>query len=454
MALPVERLNDKFEGEFAFRGRRHGVPFALPGDHVQFQMERRGRRRAMKVIKIERADAYPDLPLTDPFCAVYGRCGGCRAQHLDYDFGLRLKSDPIVETMRSRYDVTPEVHPVPAREGYRGRMDFVVDGSNVGLRPVGDYASFVDIERCPIQSDAANDIMSTFRALLKRFPDVAWSRADRTGVVKYITIRAGSADPIAVLTIDAQGLTDANYLTFREELSRAVHLVETTTEPSSEVSCPPGGTPISGDGTFAVSLGGRVFSVPYDAFFQPNPGAFNVLLDWSFSAVTDALNANEVAPAGDDAATARGSLIDLYSGMGVLSALTVDRFPGRFAAVRGFDFTESAIARAKRIFSEDMPLGFEALDLLSPPDDLFDSPPAPELIIVDPPRAGMSPKLSKLLARKAPAPWILYISCNPRSQLQDLDMIRKVYQPRKACIVDCFPFTPHLEQAVLLERLT
>lgn len=449
MALPVERLNDKFEGEFTFRGRRYGVPFTLPGDHVQFQLERKGRRRnSMKVVKIERADSYPDsLPLSAPFCEHHGRCGGCRAQHLDYQYQLTLKTEPVRAKMIEKFGVTPAVLPAPARRHFRGRMDFAVAPNAVGLRPAGDFASFVDIAECPVQSEAANAVLEVFRRVLAKHPGVAFDRETETGVLKYITIRSGHESTLAALTIESERREDPDYLRFRADLCDTLPdgfpLIETYSVSPSDVSCTPDGTTVRGEGFFTARLGRRDFRVPYDAFFQPNPAAFDVLLDWCFAALDECFEAD-------------GSvLIDLYAGMGVLSSLLVHRYPDRFRAVRGFDFTPSAVQRAPDFFPEETALDFRALDLNRPGPDLFAGENPASLIVIDPPRAGLSPNLARLIAEKKPAPLILYISCNPRTQLRDLDeFLFASYRPLDACIADCFPFTPHLEQAILLERRT
>lgn len=94
-------------------------------------------------------------------------------------------------------------------------------------------------------------------------------------------------------------------------------------------------------------------------------------------------------------------------------------------------------------------IDFTAMDLNKPTEGFFSD--SHRLALIDPPRAGMSRRLLKGLA-KAEVPLLLYVSCNPTSQLRDLEVLSEKYRPLSACIVDCFPHTPHLEQAVLLEK--
>ncbi|HQI19812.1 MAG TPA: hypothetical protein PLW55_10735, partial [Leptospiraceae bacterium] len=98
MALPIQKINSRLEGEFVFRGRPYSVPFTLPGDLVQFKLSRKTGRLGMEVLHIEKAH-NTDFALADPFCAVYGRCGGCRGQHIPYPKQIELKTTDLVRAM-------------------------------------------------------------------------------------------------------------------------------------------------------------------------------------------------------------------------------------------------------------------------------------------------------------------------------------------------------------------
>ncbi len=462
MALPVERLNERFEGEFKFKGRTLKVPFTLPGDLVQFQLKFRGpKHERFRVVKIERAESYPpELRLETPFCPYHGRCGGCRAQHLEYNpTQLQIKAVPIQEQMEAVCGRRPKLIPAPEIQSYRHRMDFVVDGEHVGLRPIGDFSSFVDIESCGIQRPGANAALALCRELLHEFPGAAYRREDRSGCLKYVTIRQGFESGVIVLTAQEEGRGLRDYADFVAKLTDRLvlerdrkdspifgySLIETSADThENEVSCGPGGRVIVGRGGYDELIGGQRFDVPYDAFFQPNPPAFDGLLARAFEWIA----AHDVLAAlnGD------GRMLDLYAGAGVLSAVTAAQFPQAFGSVRGFEFTESAVERAPVNFQSVGFSGetdFRAADLNQPSEDLLQDA---DLLIADPPRAGLSGKLCAAIAERRPAPWFLYISCNPKSQLRDLEVLLDQYEVVEACVVDCYPHTPHLEQAVLLRR--
>ncbi len=483
MALPVERLNADLEGEFRFRGRPVSVPFALPGDLVQFRSERAGRRFRIRPLYIEQAQQPdPGVRRADPFCRNFGTCGGCRGQHLDYGFQLELKAGPVVRAMQERFDVTPEVVGAPGLRAFRNRMDFVVEGEGIGLRPAGEFEAYVPLSSCPVQSAGADLVLALLAELLVQFPGVGFRRglrrvesppvarvakgpvanepdraeeppqpqreSDRGGPLKYATVRSGDSGGMLVLTLSEDDIAPApsEYEAFCTELiarlPKGWHVTECRVPRPSEVSCVAGGRVLHGRPEFPTHLGGLEFQVPYDAFFQPNVAGFDLILDWARRALAAAWGAH---------APADLALIDLYCGVGALGAFVASCFSGAQTTLTGYDFTGSAIAAApKNLEGRAHTSTFHAVDLNDPPADLFARPA--DLVIVDPPRAGMSPALRRFVSAECAAPLLLYVSCNPKSQLSDLRELSVNYRVSAACIVDCFPHTGHLEQVVLLRR--
>ena len=451
LALPVTRINERLEGEILHSGKAYGVPFALPGDLVQFQIRRRGRKRKLKVDHIERAEGYgPEVRQASPFCEYYGDCGGCRGQHLDYEFQVELKTRPALDGLRARLpnDSVIRVLEAPAVSGGRNRMDFAIDRSAIGLRPAGDFRRIVDIQNCAIQSDAANETLQILRRLLMKHDGVAFDRRTGEGVVQYATIRFSKAcgSGVLVLTIEETAREDPEYRRFRTALAATLEggpwsLIECTNKWPSDLSCTPGGQVIYGRAGYDERLGGRDFFVPYDGFFQPFPAAFDLLLDFAIAALENHLDPRHA-----------GALLDLFCGAGVLSSIFTQRFASNFNAIFGCDSVLSVVERAPANLKHfSGPCEFAAVDLNRPPDSLFETRDV-RLVVMDPPRAGIGPRLARQIVENSTAPLLLYISCNPLSQLSDLDLIAPAYEPIAATICDCYPQTPHLESAVLLRR--
>ncbi len=445
MALPVERLNARLEGEFRFRGRKISAPYALPGDLVQFEAGRRG----VRIRHIERAAEYPpEIERDTPFCEAFGRCGGCRGQHLQYGYQLKLKTDPIVSAWQERFGLTPAIAPAPALQSYRGRMDFVVDRGVVGQRMIGQFEQLVDLEHCPIQKPAANAALGLVRRALESHPAAAYCRTTREGAIKFATIRSGKNSGIVALTIVADGIATPECQALIEALSESLaglaaetatawDLVLCPVPPESELSAPPGGQALRGEGTFREELGGREFAIPYDGFFQPNPDAFELILT--------ALRGMAAAASGD------ADLIDLYCGAGALSALLLDWFPNRWQKVYGYELSAASVALAgANVARPGVGLEYQTLDLNAAPAGLLSERRG--MAIADPPRAGISKSLRRELIEAKGIAALLYVSCNPDSKLSDLADLSAAFQPVQTTIVDCYPHTPHLEQVTLLLR--
>jgi len=453
VALPIDKINSRLEGEFTFGGRTYAVPFTLPGDRVQFKLGRKGGRLSMEVLHIERAE--PQRETTVPaFCEFYGDCGGCRGQHLPYQRQLELKTAPVLSAMQS-LGFTPDVIPAPSQRSYRNRMDFVIGRpmtaqnqsdsvqpttlprGTVGLRGARDFARFIDITSCAIQRDQGNTILEAVRRAAQSYPDASFDRTNATGVLKYATLRTGLSSCV-VLTIETGRENDERYATFLAELKNLLpadcSIIEAATTSPSDVSCPPGGRVLRGKAGFTERLAGIDFEVAYDAFFQPNPQAFDQLISWCLETTER------------HAIKEGGGLLDLYCGAGVLSSIWTSRLPGLFSGVRGFDITESAIVSASSNLKHFQgPVDFRAIDLASPGSLEIGN----DFVIADPARGGLSPALRKILIAN-PVSTFLYISCNPEGQARDLKELSAAYRISEARIFDCYPQTPHLEQAVFL----
>ncbi|MBI3395405.1 MAG: hypothetical protein HY042_06190 [Spirochaetia bacterium] len=286
---------------------------------------------------------------------------------------------------------------------------------------------------------------------MKAHPGTAFSRATKEGSVKFATVRTGDVSGMLVLTVeknlshdlrlDTDVMLEAMVAALKDLTSRTgyrVSLVVCETVHPADVSCIPGGRVIFGDSWFQDRLGGATFDVPYDAFFQPNPSAFDELLRWC---------TKQLSPL-----PASSTLYDLYCGSGTLSKLFSSAFPGRFQEIVGFEFIASAADTAARAHeSALLPAKFHALDLNQPGALHLNADNA--LVVCDPPRPGLSDEVKRALMEASDRiPHILYISCNPDSQIRDLAHLSSAYAPVSAAIADCYPQTPHLEQAVLLSK--
>lgn len=452
MALPVHRLNSRFEGEIEYGKRLYGAPFALPGDLVQFRLNRR-RKKSFQVVHIERADDYSDeikKILAEPFCEYYSKCGGCRGQHLQYQYQLDLKCSPIEKMMYDAFSVHTKRIEAPALSAHRHRMDFVVDGQIMGQRPAADHSKFISIHECPVQGPFANQALEIMQVSIQEYKQIPWSRQLQTGILKYVTIRSNKKSGLVILTLITEYEKNPEFAAWLDFVLNHVKqilpefgVVVCESETNSEVSAPPGGKAVLGVALYTETLAGMNFQVAYDSFFQPNPAAFDLLLEKLFQVMDDTIPE-----------TISSGLIDLYCGNAVLSSILTDRYQESFKRVAGFESVQSAIQNAKKNlqhFSGEARFYVQDLNQASAElEKVLDEPC--NLIVVDPPRAGMNPKISHKLSQIKHIPWLLYISCNPVTQIRDLEIMKSAWIVQSAFLADCYPQTPHLEQAVFLRN--
>ena len=533
MALPIEGINHFLEGILTFKKKKHSIPFAVPGQQVQFQLTHRGRRRnKLKVLHLEGEAVQEnlDFQLATPFCEHYRSCGGCRAQHIAYEDQFRIKSNFILEEFAKHFSLKAECIPSPLLQNYRNRMDFCLQQQNedngkiinaLGLRPPNDYEKIIAIQNCPIQSTLANQALHLCQYLLHLYDgeQIAYKTEELTessGALKYMSIRTGiDSSFVLVLSAVKEQANDAKYVQFKQDLchlfeqffisnilpaaigntenantenantknantenantknllNSAPHqetsfmIIETYLAATEEMPAQENYifdaqnnefTPVSKIllkhnedvahphfRGYKEKLGGVDFSVPFSSFFQPSPRIFDLLLQWCFTHLsfdTDNLQ-----------------LLDLYCGMGVLSAIFIAKYPNLFEQILGYDSNPAAIREAQSSFSHllsttaHLKASFSELDLHEglPP---LENPHAPTIAIIDPPRAGMHKKILSFLLENSSIKTLIYISCNPASQLEDLKALHSAYTPKFSCIVDCYPHTRHLETAVILHR--
>lgn len=475
MRTKILRLNSHLEGELRHGERIFPVQCALPGDEVEYEVIGRGRRRRVLLHSVSPAlDPFLAGPLADglaegpaagipraePFCAHFGRCGGCRAQHIAYPQQFFLKAAPYVAGMQQHFGLDVQCIEADPVRRYRNRMDFVVGAGVVGLRPAGSFRGFIDIESCGIQRQRANDVLRIARGLFRRFPGAAHYRKAREGAIKYLTLREGSKSGAAILTLCEGTANTADYVAFRSALVEALDeyealhaypfsLIECESRPLSEISAVPGGRAIRGALSFEESMGPLVFRVPYDAFFQPNPPGFYRLFD---AALRFAEQQCLWAP---------GPILDLYCGSAVLSLVAADRHgedgAHRVQGIYGADFSETGVALGRCNIEDYLaasgrafPFRLEARDLTRGEMDFPDA----ALAILDPPRAGLAQGMIEWLCEKRPTDTILSIACSPMVQIENLKKLAGAYRPVFAAVADVFPHTAHLESAVVLQRIT
>ncbi|WP_244310249.1 class I SAM-dependent RNA methyltransferase [Leptospira noumeaensis] len=431
----MESLDSDFSGIVtAPNGKKVNIFFAYPGDELTVEyVKRRPRQRSLRIHETIR---HHDWNLVK--CDVFGECGGCTGQHIDYEKQLELKFSPILESFKK--DLGISITPLPSSKiyEYRSRMDFsVFPGPIIGQRQRGNFRKVVPITSCSIQSQWANDALKDVQSVLNQIPDVIWDRRSEEGGLKYLTIRKAqnTDDGILIFTFTEGYESHPSMEKFRNLCLASLKqesLLFCYNRPKSEVSASGRAEVLRGKSTFTEQVLGETFQIPFDSFFQPNPSGFLPILSFI----------KERLP------QAGKNLIDLFCGNGFFSLL----YGGSFQNVDGYELTESSIAIASKTFEGRFPNkshSFQITNLFMSTDLLKEKEDA--TLILDPPRAGAGKLVSQWIRDFGPK-HLFYVSCNPYSQKEDVSTFLPNYDFMDGILIDPYPHTPHTESVLFFQR--
>lgn len=438
------------------------VPFAVPGDVVDLQV--RKKKHSYCEAEVIRFREYSKVRAT-PMCSHFGVCGGCKWQNLPYEEQLKAKQRQVQDQLRRIGKVElPEFRPIMGSvkiSEYRNKLEFgcanrrwrtkeeisedtVFDAASnnaVGFHITGSFDKILPIEKCWLMDDLHNRIRNEIRDYATGTGMTFFDLRAQKGLLRDIIIRNSNSGEWMVIIqfhYDEEG---------DDERAKALlqHLADKFPEITSLMyldnqKC----NDTIGDQNILTFRGNdHIFEQMEELKFKVGPKSFyqtNTEQAYHLYSV-----AREFA-----ALTGDELVYDLYTGTG-----TIANFVARNARkVIGIEYVPEAIEDAKinseingitntLFFAGDMK------DILN--DDFIASHGRPDVIITDPPRAGMHADVVNTILRAAPRR-IVYVSCNPATQARDLAALDADYKVMAVQPVDMFPHTPHVENVVLLER--
>ena len=415
----------------------------LPGDTVRARVTKVQRRHA-EALATEVLEPSP-LRVEAP-CNHYPACGGCRFQDLAYEAQAEAKAEQVADALRRIGGISePPLEPIlPAEEifHYRNKLEYsftqLEDRPTLGFHKAGRWDEVLEIERCWLTTDLGNAIRNAVREWARGDKLVAYDQAEHTGYLRHLVVREGmNTGQVLVQLVtgpgekfDTGGFVDA---VRRFPEVRSVHW--SVNDSAAEVTNLPTQL-LWGEEAIEEELCGLRFRVRPNAFLQTNSRMaeriYGVVRE--FAALT-----------GDE------TVYDLYCGIGTIGlVLARDAL-----TVWGIDISEESIACA--LENADLNgignAAYFAGNVGQALEELRDRSGGADVVVVDPPRAGLAGKALKRLG-EIEAPRIVYVSCNPTTLAGDLKRLREEYgyELRRAKPVDMFPHTPHVETVSLLER--
>jgi 23S rRNA (uracil1939-C5)-methyltransferase len=461
--LVVESLSFGGKGLARVNGFVVFIDRTIPGQRVLVRITRKkpsyAEARVLEVLE--------DSPLAiTPRCSHFGTCGGCLWQNLPYEEQLRVKRNLVWECLAHigglSHDVVLPTLPSPQIFYYRNKMEFSfaprrwllpeeIDGQQLekprnfalGLHVKGFYNRVLDIEECHLQNPLSAAMVKRVRqfALASGLPP--YNTIDHTGFWRFLIVRDSKhSGQILVELITApapSGSTEIEQLSseLRAEIPEISTFVHGISSKKAQIARADTRNVIIGPGYIEEKIGALQFRISSGAFFQTNSQASKILLEQVLAGC--ALSGAEV-------------VWDLYCGTGTM-AIGVAKAARN---VIGFELIEEALTDARtnaRLNGADnccFVLG-DLKSLLADPSSLIDRYGSPEVVVTDPPRAGMHPSVVKQLVALTPSK-IVYVSCNPATLARDLKMLMEKYRLIQVQPVDMFPHTPHIEAVAVLER--
>jgi 23S rRNA (uracil1939-C5)-methyltransferase len=433
------------------------VPMLIPGDVVDLRVIRK-RKKYLEGKVIKYREYSPDR--INARCSHFGVCGGCKWQHLPYDMQLRYKEKQVKDNLTRIGKVElPVIHPIIGSEEvfhYRNKLEYtfsdkrwltkeeVESGAEfqkegaLGFHIPGLFDKVLDIKECHLQPDPSNSIKNKVREYALKNHLEFFDLREQKGFLRNLVIRNSLEGKVMVIVVffhedDEKRKELLDFLASEfPQISSLQYVINSKKNDSLNDQEP---ILYKGEAHLTENMGDLKFRIGPKSFYQTN----------TRQALTLYRIALEFA-----GLTGKEIVYDLYTGTGTIANYVA----GYADKVIGIEYVDEAVKDAvinSQINSVNNTLFFsgDMKDVLS--EQFISTNGRPDVIITDPPRAGMHEDVVKIIS-KAGADRIVYVSCNPSTQARDILLLSEDYYVVSAQPVDMFPHTHHVENVVLLKR--
>jgi 23S rRNA (uracil1939-C5)-methyltransferase len=430
------------------------VDKGVPGDIADIEVYRSKKNFGEgKIAELKQASEYR----TTPFCEHFGTCGGCKWQHMTYAAQLKFKqksvADALTRIAKIEVDGMLPIAPSPADKYYRNKLEYTFsnkrwlnDGENrtdevlnmnaLGFHIPGRFDKILDINHCWLQAEPSNSLRNSIREFVLQHGYTFYDLKAHTGALRNLIVRTSSTGETMVIVVFAYADEDevSRLMAFIDngfpEITSLLYIInqkKNDTIFDQEVIA------WKGPEFIYEEMEGIKFRIGPKSFYQTN--SVQALKLYEITRCFAGFKGDEL-------------VYDLYTGAG-----TIANFIARSVKeVVGIEYVPTAIEDAKvnsainnitntKFYAGDMK------DVLNP--NFVAEHGKPDVIITDPPRAGMHPDVVNRLMEIA-AEKIVYVSCNAATQARDLLILKEKYDTVKIQPVDMFPHTQHVENVVLL----
>jgi 23S rRNA (uracil1939-C5)-methyltransferase len=433
------------------------VPFAAPGDVVDIRLSRKRKQYAEgRIVAFKRYSA----DRVEPFCSHFGVCGGCQWQHLPYSSQLKYKQQQVLDVLQRIAKVElPEARPILGSEKdrfYRNKLEYTFSNKRwrtleeiqsgeefknneaLGFHIPGMFDKVLDIEKCFLQEDFSNRVRLSVKAFCLAHQMDFFDLKLQQGLMRNLIVRTTSTGQKMVIVVffrEETASQEALLNHLLNEFPEITSLIYVINNKANDTIFDRETVVYQGSAYIVEKMEELQFIIGPKSFYQTNSEQAYRL--YSLVREFAGLQGNEL-------------VYDLYTGTG-----TIANFLARQCRkVIGIEYIPEAIedARANAELNGIKNTTFFAADvkdLLN--NDFMAEQGRPDVLITDPPRAGMHGDVVKTILSAAPER-VVYVSCNPSTQARDLSLMDNLYQVEALQAVDMFPHTRHVENVVLLKR--
>jgi 23S rRNA (uracil1939-C5)-methyltransferase len=432
------------------------VDHAVPGDIADLRVT--SSKKSYSFARIEKL-IQPSPDRVEPFCSHFGTCGGCKWQHMSYDSQLRYKQQQVQDAFQriGKFpfaDLKPIIGSLDTTY-YRNKLEFtftdrkwladlsqkddMTDTEHLGLgfHIPGRFDKVLDIMHCYLQPEPSNEIRLAVKNFAKANGYTFFNPHSQEGLLRNIFIRNSILGELMVLVVfkeDATAQRESLLEHLKGQFPQITSLMYVINGKVNDTITDLEPVLYHGNDHIREQLEELVFKIGGKSFFQTNTK--QTLQLYAKTRELAGLTGNEL-------------VYDLYTGVGTIANFVA----AKAKAVIGIEYVEQAITDAKEnsAINGVTNTQFFAGDMKDVLDDAFISQHGkPDVIITDPPRAGMHEDVVKKIMEIKPAR-VVYVSCNPATQARDIAMMQELYEVTEVQPVDMFPHTHHVENIALLQ---
>jgi 23S rRNA (uracil1939-C5)-methyltransferase len=433
------------------------VPMLIPGDVVDLQVIRKRKKYLEgRVIKFHKYS--PDR--IEPRCSHFGVCGGCKWQHLPYSLQLKFKEKQVRDNLtRIGKTELPEIKPIIGSADiflYRNKLEYTFSDKRwltkeevestsrfenedaLGFHIPGLFDKVLDIKECHLQPQPSNSVKNSVREYAHLNNLQFFDLREQKGFLRNIVIRNSLEGKVMVIVVffhddveKREGLLDFLAGEY-PQITSLLYVINSKRNDSLNDQIP---VLYKGDNNLVEEMDGLKFRIGPKSFYQTNTKQalelYKVVKDFA-------------------GLTGKETVYDLYTGTGTIACFIA----GMARKVVGVEYVDEAVKDAvinseiNKIHNTFFYSG-DMKDVLS--EQFFIDNGKPDVIITDPPRAGMHEDVVVKIAAAAPER-VVYVSCNPSTQARDIQLLSEYYRVDRVQPVDMFPHTHHVENVVLLKR--